>query len=188
MKELIQQKPYLLWLLVALLFLQFFIVPVVSWQDEKVNELFLIKKRLTKAEKLLANEDQISKKLQSLQNTNKTYQQYFYRNKGETAFQLEQQEIIEQLAEKHKLTVSSVGWQVKTPKLNSSNVTYELQLRFKSQTKSIIPFQIALEQNDKLVTVVGMSINIRRHIKNTMGKADGLFRIHYTMDASLNEQ
>lgn len=186
MKELIQQKPYLIWLLAGLLFAQFVVVPVMTWQDEKVAQLALVQKRLGKALHLLNNEQSLDEQQQFLQAARTQYQGLFFAQAEETSFQLKNQKMIEALAEKYQLTVNSIGWKKVSNITDSQLSTYELQMRFTSKTKDIIPFQIAIEQLPQLVKVEGMNINIKRHLKNTMGRANGLFRLHLTMVSNEN--
>lgn len=181
MKELIEQKPYLLWLLFVLLFLQFIVMPTLSWQDEKVTELQLVKKRLAKAEVLLANEERIDKMLTQLQGVDWNYQDIFFPQQSETSFQLAQQEKIEKLAKANNLKVTSVGWKNFAKTSTELITVYELQLRFSGKVKDMMAFQMKVEQMKEMIPVVGMSVNIKQHLKVTMGRAKGVFRLQYFM-------
>jgi len=177
-------KPNLLWSLLVLVFLQFIVVPMIDWQDEKRNELVLMNKRLSKAKQLLTNEESINHYLLSLEEVEQGYNKYFFKKQELTPFQLANQKVIEELAELHNIKVTSVGWKGITQDATNILSVFELQLRFTGKIKNLMSFQLEIEQMEEAILIVGMSMNIKGHLRNTLGKATGVFRLHYVMEES----
>jgi len=156
-------------LLTVLMLIRFVIVPIFSWQDEKVAKIQNSKQRIAKTENVIARLPQITSALKKLQLSNKNIESFFTKKKSLAAFKLQQQQQIESLFTTHGIKVKNFNWAADIPgKISESRA----KITFEGKTSDFARLHLAIARLPTLIKVAEWTANIKKKRKRKSKKAN----------------
>lgn len=160
----------MLFILAILLTLQFIIVPILTWQDEKLAQIQSSSKRLFKANNVIERLPQIQKILLALQKQNHILEASYYNKASLDTFKLEFQQQIEALFEQYNMNVQGFRW---VTELTGELTEVRIDINFKGKLKDFSLFQLALAQQPKHLNIAQWSLNIKKMDETSLGTVNG---------------
>ncbi|WP_462170284.1 hypothetical protein [Pseudoalteromonas xiamenensis] len=112
MRELVEQRPFLVVLLTILIVVKFLLQPLFEWQEQKQQEIAMLSNKLTKYRAIDQAEASLNDTADMTVKRLNSIQTLFYPSQDTTLFQLEQQKIIEKELEANNIVVNSFNWEL----------------------------------------------------------------------------
>ena len=128
----------LLLITVALLAtIKFIVLPFFEWQNETKQSAQTSLERLNKMEGALASQEELKEKLAEAEKALAQLETQFPMITNVDAFRLEQQQRINEIADKHDVDVSLVSWDDSIPEANDGLMIQPLKLELSGATKKL---------------------------------------------------
>ena len=184
--ESLKQYSLLLSVMAFLLLLKFAVVPLYEWQNEQLQRNMLLQKQLSKAkgavESLESNQDSLMKTDMRLTMAD----QLVYPKTDNNAFQLVQQQRLEQLFGQHEIVIESLGWETPVSLPQWQLMQHEVFIRFKGRTDNMRKLHMALESQPQWQDLNWLNYRLRNQSATTLGRVSGGMRLRlYSREGQL---
>lgn len=163
----------LLTLAIFLAILNFVVVPVFDWQEQKVENLNQLQARLTRIEDLLARKSELEQTIQSIDKIEAEVRAALYRMNEESKFKLAQQQNIEFMLYEQNLTPTLIEWKSTVPTQFDGIRKYELSLSFDGLTVDIMRFTAEIGRQKPIIEVSEFFFSSSGITKNSVGYIKG---------------
>lgn len=171
MKNLFDQYPILISILVLLFTARFVLVPVIDWQNEALWEIQQKEKRSLKSQHAISNTSENQQLLASLSEQKSNTESYLFDFLNESEFRLEQQQRMEQLVDKIGLKINNIGWSYSGELIDAPVIRHQMQLNIGGNTTDMPKFHLMLEEQKHWLQVDRFTINLRNQRNLRLGNA-----------------
>jgi len=168
--EELKHNRYAILVILFIASLKFIALPMMDWQDEKVEQLWLLEKRLVKLDSLFENEDLLDEQIAKVNTLLPELESQLY-SLEEGEFKLAKQQEIEKQLSSFDLSLKSFGW-LSSVELKDKGLTkLSGELAIEGRTERIILFLAELESSNKYIEVEKFNMNLRRPRQGRPGSA-----------------
>jgi hypothetical protein len=167
---------------IAILFsLKFILIPIIDWQNEQINSVLILERKIAKIENLLLSDDLFNEQHTNLSNALSNIEHGVFSYQEESTFQLQQQKIVESDLLKNALKISSIGWGNVVELDGLPLLQYPLEYRITGKTNKIIEYLIQLKTQDKLPDIKALNLSFRNQNQGELGSISARVRVTYYM-------
>ncbi len=174
MRELLNNKPLMLGVILFLAAIKFAVAPLLEWQESKVASIAKLQERLLKTERLLLNQDKMLSTIGTIEQEVIEYDALlFTTSDDEVQFRLGHQEAIEELFVKHGLSVSRTSWL--TPVQKSGYEEQMMEMTVTGSFKQLMKGLLVAESLKPKVALANYTLNVSRMRASSMrlGRVSG---------------
>lgn len=161
MRDLLNNKPLMLGLILLLATIKFGVVPLLEWQEAKVVSIGKLEERLLKTERLLLNKDETLSTINTISQEISAYDELIFKpSSDEVQFKLGQQEIIEELFTKNGLSVSRTSWLTSVQKVGYEELMMEMTVT--GSFKQLMRALLVSETMKPKIALANFTLNVSR--------------------------
>lgn len=161
----------LLLILSLIIVIKFVFYPIIDWQNEKIQKLSVVNKRLDKSigfvnrlPTLQKEKEEMDAYLATLKLDVDTYQEI-------SAYQLTKQKEVELLFSNNKLKIVSFNWQDIIATENGSQL--KLMVKYSGKLKDFIKLHMAMSKFNRSTEITNLGLNTRGQKENSLGVFTG---------------
>ncbi|NTS76912.1 hypothetical protein HR060_08515 [Catenovulum sp. SM1970] len=169
----------LLYVLLALLFLKFVYVPVIEWQDRLIAKNYLEQKKIIKSQFAIDNQALIVASLDKMQQKREVLTELLFDFKKDNVFQLEQQQWLEQVFEKHEVEISNLGWQASESIQRWNVIQHQVDIRFKGKVIDVKKIHLLINSQSKWVDLSEFNFRFSKKRKSNLGQITGRMTLYF---------
>ncbi|MDO6444332.1 hypothetical protein Q4493_00955 [Colwellia sp. 1_MG-2023] len=177
MEDLSRYKHYIL-LLAALLVLNFIVVPLFSLQDEQLENLRLLERRLEKTERLIKNKDNITGANEILAENESLIPKYAYLDNNVDTIKLSIQKIIKSIITQSGCDFERIIFRG-NEKLSDKLSIWAVELRYKGDLNCLMSVTREIESNSPLIIIKKYSYNSSALNDNTLAPINAKLSINF---------
>lgn len=177
----LKKNSYLLLCLVALVTTKFLILPLLSWQDERLAEIKLLKKKVNKAEKVISDLPLLEEQLIIINAQVDVLQNAVFDYADEGVFQLTLQKELEKTFDSHQVSILNLGWKAVSQVDDWGLLKYEVEINFNGSTRNFILLLKAIETNEKWMSINNFNYRFDPLKKGALGSVAGRLSINFYM-------
>ncbi|MBD1580973.1 hypothetical protein [Pseudoalteromonas sp. S16_S37] len=153
MVEQLKEYKLLLGILLLLALLKFAIVPIVSWQQEHVDAIAQIQKRLSKAQQVTAQMEQIDVASQRVSAFQSEYENLFFDWEDSSKFRINTQKMVNQWLADNELATINIGWQPALKFESAALHREQMRLNISGNVNKLGEFLTQLESHKPIVAI-----------------------------------
>ncbi|WP_440054192.1 GspMb/PilO family protein [Pseudoalteromonas sp. T1lg65] len=188
MIEQLKQHKLLLAIVLILVSLKFVIVPLFTWQNKQLDEIAKVQLRLTKAERIMMQQQEIDSAKQLVETQQEQYQTLFSDWQAPSTFKIDAQKSINQWLDNFNLNTNSVGWQ---PALKFSGAQLhreQMRLNISGELSNLGQFLVALEKNKPLIAVEYLDLSVRGLSPEEGGNGEASLLLSFYMNEGVKSE
>jgi len=180
-----QNKNILLIILAIILVLKFALLPIIEWQNQSINTLQIVNKKLNKSlsfinelPKLEEQKQRLINSLAQLKSEVDTYQDV-------SRYQLEKQREVEKIFAMHNIVIKSFNWQ-DIIKLNNGT-QLKLMVKYSGKLKDFLSLHMDISKFNRSTTVSNLGLNIRGQDDKSLGVISGSIVLVFHPEETIND-
>lgn len=168
-------------LITLLLFLKFILIPLIQWQDNQINTVAMLERKIEKVDNLLLSDNVLNEQYLALSNALSNLEHEIFLYQEESTFQLKQQKIVESNLLKNILKVSSIGWQNTVELTQLPLLQFSLEYRISGKTNNVVEYLTQLKAQDKTPDIQALNFSFRNQNQGKLGSVSARIRVTYYM-------
>jgi hypothetical protein len=156
-------------LIALLLSIKFVFVPIFEWQDEKLLEVGLLQKQVSRIHNVLDNRQEIERYAESLSRSLQQKASLFLSTSNVSTFQLEQQQWLEKKIKEFGLKANNIGWSPSQTFEGINLVAHNMQVNLNGNTSSIVEFIQELQKQQNYIAIQAFNISFKQQSNLNLG-------------------
>jgi len=150
-------------IILTLAVLKFVVFPLLQWNQNNIDQIFLLKKNISVKQKILTHGKEIESNLKKVSHSLKQASQYFWYDFADSGdLLLKTQKMLEKkasgLGPHHKVKIQSLQWG--TP-YGKTIIRAPMDLRLSALPGDLLRFIVAVESDDKFYAIDSMRLTCR---------------------------
>ena len=161
MVEQLKQYKMLLALVILLATIKFALVPLFTWQEEQVENIAQIEKRLFKAEQVMTQLQEIELAKEQVADVARVFTTMLFDWQEPSKFRIDTQKQVNQWLTEHNLSTINIGWQPALKYQSAALHKEQIRLNISGKLTDLAAFLVMLESQSPVVVVEYFDLNIQ---------------------------